>query len=219
MKATRRTSGFTLVEVMVVLAIMTLVAGLLGFGLREGDSATALRAGQGIMADLVAAARRRAMVSGARTALVIDADPAGADFLRRIHLAAETAPGSDRWVAMDDGAVLPATVFLVPGPTGTVGVTLVGTWPENHHSSVELAMAGSVLGAGRLPVSSWLKASIPMPGSGVALGATGGSRYLVALGRRTETGVIFDRPESVRGLTLSAYNVALRVDDEASLDL
>ena len=214
MMSSRVARAFTLIELLVVLGLIALLMGGLGLGLREGQAAGALQTGQGMMASLLSAARGQAALTQRRVLLVVEAEAESEDFLRRIHLVYETTPGSDRWEGRSDGVLLPAGIFVVPGLANVSGAAFAAgsaAWPARRRSSLEPAMAGRITtptgqGGGYLRMT----APFEVAESGAA---GGGERLVLAVARRTATGVEFANPEAVRGVVLSSYGVAVLVNE------
>ena len=135
-----RRTGFTLVELLAVIALAALLAGMFSFvALSNGggsvESARRLAAGQ------FSGARHRALLQGTRTRVLIHADPAEPDrYLREIGIVvADSGAGSaTRWVAAGPGERLPRGTFFVPGiarsagtqPPDTMRLTFPTTEPQ-----------------------------------------------------------------------------------------
>ncbi|MCV4340719.1 GspH/FimT family pseudopilin [Pseudomonas capsici] len=64
--------GFTLMEVLVVLVLMSIAVGLVGFGLQQGLSAASERRAVGDMVEALRATRVRAIVTGQPARTVFD---------------------------------------------------------------------------------------------------------------------------------------------------
>jgi prepilin-type N-terminal cleavage/methylation domain-containing protein len=219
----RRHHAFTLIEMLAVIGIMALMAGVLGLALREGNPAVALASAQGTVAGLLAAARDQAVLSQNRAMLVVDADPADERFLRGIHVAVETERDSGQWRITGDDALLPSGIFFVPGTEGVSGATFApgdgsaGAWPVGRRSSVEVAPPGRILPSAENQSGKYLGMTAPLAASDAA-GAVGGGKLVLAAARRTSAGVIFDRPELVRGVALSSYGMAILINDGPGFD-
>lgn len=114
--------GFTLMEMLVVLVLMSIAAGLVGFGLQQGLSAASERRAVGDMVEALRATRVRAIVTGQPARTVFD--------LRRQTF---KAPGKrfQRWperlqVTMQTAADLGASVEFYPdGGSSGGNITLI----------------------------------------------------------------------------------------------
>lgn len=215
--------AFTLIEVLTVIGIVALVAGVFGLAVRDGGPTVALQSAQGTVASLVTAARGQAALSQNRTMLVVNADPADDRFLRDIFVAIESAPNSGQWQIAADGALLPTGICVVPGTGNLAGAVFAAdgdtarVWPVGRHSSLEMMPAGSILSAAENQSGQYLGMTSPFAAQGTPV-TGGGDKLVLAPVRRTPTGVIFDHPELVRGVVLSAYGVAILVNDGPGLD-
>jgi prepilin-type N-terminal cleavage/methylation domain-containing protein len=223
MKRARPLSGFTLLEVIVVLGLITLLAGALGLSFRDVEPARGLGSAQAAVAALVAAARNEAALHRNRVMLVVDADPADDRFLRGVQVAVETAPNSGSWWLTEHGILLERAIRVVPGITEVDGFSLAPTdpnpadWPALRRSSLVRVPDGSVAGGNRNGSGRYLGLVIPLPTGGLA-GSGGGEKLLLAAARRTSGGIIFEHPDQLRGIVLSAYGVPLLINEAAGFD-
>ncbi len=223
MITSRSQSAFTLIELLTVMSLMTLMAGILGVALKEGSPTVALQSAQFTVASLIAAARGEAARNQNRAMLVVGADPAHEDFLRSITIVVETAPNSGRWWITGGTTLLPRGVFLVPGISDLPAAVLAagdapaGLWPATRRSSLEVVPDGRITPPPEYPSGKYLGMTTPLNASGLA-GQGGGDKLVLASARRTSTGLIFVQPESVRGIVLSAYGVTILINDAAGFD-
>lgn len=212
----RASKGFSLIEVLVVIAVLAISGGLLGIGLQSAESA---EVGSQLLAGLLEAARCKAVMTQSRTTLVVSADPAGVGFLRHVRIAIETAPNSGKWNVGAAGVLLPSGTFVVP-PDGTLNSSEVATaseaWPTAPRSTLRLADVDEIIaldGGGR-----WLVMTVPFEES-----ATTGSieevRWVVAAGQRGIGGVSFKDPGTIRGVVLGAYGIAIAVNEPGAFEL
>lgn len=223
MTTSRSPRAFTLIELLAVMSIMTLMAGICGLALQEGSPAVALQSAQGTVASLLAAARGQAAVNQNRSMLAVVADPANEHFLRSITIVVETAPNSGRWWIAGATTLLPRGIYFVPGTTDLPGAEFdgsavpAGEWPVTRLSSLGVVPDGSITPPPEYPAGRYLGMVTPLTLSGLA-GAGGGDKLVLASARRTSAGVIFDQPERVGGVALSCYGVAILISDAAGFD-
>ena len=220
MMSRRAPKGFTLIEVLVVIGIVAVFAGIVGAGLRTNSSAVHLQSAQPIVASMLEAARTTAQVKHARVALVVDADLNGDGFLRRIRIAKESAPNSGVWQVGSVAETLPDGIFVVPGSGVLNGVEFSegnGAWTEALRSSLRLAGVDEVAASPDAGVASFLVMARPFEESGTT-GAGADMRWVLAAGRRSGTGVTFANPLAVRGVILGTYGIEIPVDDAANFE-
>lgn len=110
-------SGFTLLELLIVLAVMGLMMGLIGFSLLGGGGAE-LGAAQRELLGLVQQARSRAALSGSETRLIVNNDDADEEkYHRYVELLVKdtcSTNGEVRWLVMGEGKYLTDGVYFVP---------------------------------------------------------------------------------------------------------
>ena len=109
--------AFTLLELLIVMAVMGLMMGLIGFTLLGGGGEE-LGSAQREVLGLVQQARTRAALSGAETRLIINAME---EDLEKYHRCAElvvkdtcATTNESKWLVMGEGTTLPDGVFFVP---------------------------------------------------------------------------------------------------------
>lgn len=215
--------GFTLLELLVVMGIVTLLGGALGLAWREGEPSRGLESAQTTLASLLAAARGQAVLHQNRAILVVEADPAEERFLRAVHVAVETAPDSGQWWITEHVAVLARGIHLVPGAQNLPGVAYAiggvnpGAWPEPRRSSLEVMPAGSIAAQPDNPTGKYLGMTAALATTG-RVDADANAKLVLGVARRTPVGVIFENPDQVRGITLSSYGTAVLIHDAAGLD-
>lgn len=109
--------GFTLVELLVVIAMIAFLAAILGVALPGGETGTGLRSAERIVAGLAQTARAQAILQGVEARLIILDDPSDpvrtGRWLGVVHREAEDAEGLT-WRAAGDGVLLPEGVRFWP---------------------------------------------------------------------------------------------------------
>jgi prepilin-type N-terminal cleavage/methylation domain-containing protein len=201
---TRR--GFTLIEVLVVVALVVVFAGGLGLAWRGSGRAVGLQTGQATLAGLVAAARGTAATTGRNAAVLALAHSAlPGEGLRRLVVAGRNADDT-AWVPVDDWVELPAGVALLPPQVPAGAATRVGddwTGLRSHALSTATELCddvpchvlaftprGTVMGLGG--------ALIVAPATALPAGEGAPLRY--------------EQPEAVRGIIVSSYGQIIAVE-------
>ena len=201
-------SAFTLLELLVTLAVIAAAAAALTWTLRTPAGAVALQAGQGTLTGLCAAARARAALAGVNTRLAVSADPADADgVLRWWQVVREDAANPGCWLADGGGFRLPRGVYVVPPP----GAAVPGapSWPAARRSTAFAASAQAMTINGAAAGSFYYLQFTPR-------GTTGGGNLVVAAGRPEPTGLfpcVLDNPDAVRGVLVRSSGAVTLLSD------
>lgn len=219
-----RARAFTMLELLVVVGLIAVLSFLVVGALQPGRGA-ALEAAQATMANLLVAARTKAVATNRPVRLLVNFEPGGGQspsrYLRYVVLQFQSAAG---WQSTTD-IFLPDGVYVVPGngavPTGLFAAA-DSTWTKPDGSllrSTALREQNAVSQAVNGPaVERWL--AFPLS----ALGTTASAGDLIlAAGRRRAPGqsspgtspVELISPEQVRGLAVSQYGVATLIDSRA----
>lgn len=109
--------GFTLLELLIVLAVMGLMMGLIGFSLLGGGGAE-LGSAQRELLGFVQQARSRAALSGSETRLIVNSMEDDLDkYHRYMEIIVEdtcATTGEVTWLVMGEGKFLTEGVYFVP---------------------------------------------------------------------------------------------------------
>jgi prepilin-type N-terminal cleavage/methylation domain-containing protein len=212
--------GFTLFELLAVVALMAAVVVVAAAGLRGGGAGAARDAAVAVLASRVAEARQLATSRGEAVRLLVCADPALPE--RYLRFVAIAVPDGVGWRARDGGSLLPVGAVVLPmaalttsgpgavrresddwirGSGGTLRSTALSAYAEN---GTEPAILGT---------TRWLMVRFS------ATGGTSSGDLVVAAGRRQDetvpVTVVCEQPDNVVGLSLSAYGVATFVRGRA----
>lgn len=220
-----RLHAFTLLELLVVLGLISALS-FITLGALGAAGGSALQSGQGIVANLVVAARTKAAATGQPARLLIQFDPgspgASSRFLRHLVLQAQV---NGAWQSVTD-AFLPNGVYVIPGNFAFPGGLLAPAdtpWTRSDGQNLR----STALRSGNITseaiygdvVEQWI--SLPFAPAGTT--AASGDLVL-ALGRARAPGsyaagespVELVSPEQVRGLTVSSYGVATLINSRTS---
>lgn len=230
-------SGFTLLELLVVVGLIAGLSLVLFLGLQGGGQAAALQAGQATMANLVTSARLKAAATGRHCRVLVGHDPAVSDrYLRTLVLQVARQPGANAtdWETVQT-FTLPAGVFVLPASlaTSTGLVADVSQWRRVSEPGEELnsgvfrnqnlitALAGDTsaqnwTGVCFTPNGTLAPlASGGQPPRGLLVLSTGGLRTPGSYAQG-ESPVQLTNPHAVRGLVLSAYGVPALLNDRSA---
>lgn len=130
-------AGFTLLELMIVVTVMAMMMGFVGFSLLGGGGAS-LGAAQRELVSLVQQARMQASLSGRETRLIVHDDPGDPEkFHRYIEIVVEDVNDSASWRPLGEGTYLDDEACIVPDKkrfNGSVETSSDVTWPSEAYS-------------------------------------------------------------------------------------
>ncbi len=207
---------------------MAALSFFLSAGLAGGGKAAALQSAQAVLADLVTAARMKAMARGqsARVLVQIDAGSRSQPgrFLRYAVVQTQSAGG---WETITE-TFLPDGVYVVPGnfsslPAGLFAAGSTVPWTRADGT----ALRSTALRSNQITLET-INSPGPELWVGFTISANAGTAQpgdiILASGRRRPPGsfqpgespVELSNPEEVRGLTLSAYAVPALINARTS---
>ncbi|MCC5847191.1 MAG: prepilin-type N-terminal cleavage/methylation domain-containing protein [Verrucomicrobia bacterium] len=123
-------SGFTLVELLVVMAIIILISGFIVTAISGGDGSQALNSGISKANGIFSVARSAAVQRKAPMRVLVHFDPEDPDkFLRyMVTLYLDDSETPPQWKVYSEGQYLPNGVYFSPGYSGQAGNLRLQTW-------------------------------------------------------------------------------------------
>jgi len=230
------TSGFTLLELLIVVGLIAGLSLVLFIGLQGGGKTAALQSAQATVANLVTAARLKSTATGRHCRVLVGNDPAAAGrYLRCLVLQQARQPGANpaQWESLQT-VFLPAGTYVVPTglsvPAGLVsdpaqwhrvsdpGAELVSGVFQNQALVYALegdATTSQWTGVCFTPNGTLTSLAGGPPPRGLLVVATGIPRTPGSYAAGHSPVQLTD-PEAVRGLVLSAYGVPALLNERSA---
>ncbi|ACB77010.1 prepilin-type N-terminal cleavage/methylation domain-containing protein [Opitutus terrae] len=222
--ARAQSPGFTLIELIIVAALIAALAAVLFTALAGGAKAAALRSAEATLTNLLVATRTRAMATGRHARLLIHADAGSPQarerYLRYLVVQSEDAAG---WQTLATASLPPGAYVMPRQPANVNGLLqsgVVWTRPSDGDSLRSSALRGSEFAGAELDaainggtIEHWA-AIVFSP-----LGTTNYTGDLVIARGNVQLGVPpvqLITPDQACGVTLSVYGLVTRVPDRAS---
>jgi hypothetical protein len=219
-------------ELMVVVALVAGIAVFLFDDLGGGGRTTALQSAQAEVANLIVAARTRALATGRPTRILVHIDPRGARqparFLRCL-VVQMAVPGD--WENVVE-VYLPGGVYVVPGnfdatplPAGLFSDPAAPGWTRPDGAALRSTVLRddsthiTLEAIGGAATERWANFSFTDAGTTGQSGdlvLTTGKRRPPGTYAEGESPIELDNPAAVRGVTLSAYGVPVLIDGHDS---
>lgn len=206
-------SAFTLIELLTVIGIVAVFAGIVALALRGGDKSQARDAAVATLASLIGSARGHAALQGVNAAVFINADTSDPDRYRRYAVVCTQDPATGLWSPVDGGVMLPAGIYVLtnanPLPASGPGLhKLEGdNWArpsggEIRSTALQVTVTQPVNSTASAP---WTTLTFTPRGT-----ITGTAGDIVLAGGRPLSGaapasVLLERPENVGGISVSNY--------------
>ncbi len=223
-----RAAAFTLLELLVVVGLIAALSFVLIGGLGDGGKAAALSSAQTTLANLVTAARVKAMASGQPARVLVCIDPKSpaqpSRYLRYLALQVQVA---GTWQPVTE-AYLPEGIYVVPGNFSSIPAGLFATNPSTPWTRPDgSSLRSTSLRNGSISTET-INSAVAEQWVSFHLSAAGTTAHagdiILAAGRRRAPGsfaagdspVELLGPEQVRGISLSTYGVPVLVNSRVS---
>lgn len=219
--------GFTLIELLVVVALIAGLATLFIAGVGSGSKAAALQSAQATMANLVTAARTKAMASGVRVRILVHADTRDVRRFRRfIALQQETNYLSNVWRPAYERLSLPEGICVLPRVTrvpsglysGNIVWTKASVAEPLHSSALDTVVVNEAVD--RSEEEAWEVIQFTPFGT---MSTHAGDVVLTTVTRRApgsfaegESPVRAEDVEQVRGIAISTYGVPMLLNGRSA---
>ncbi|HYD83851.1 MAG TPA: prepilin-type N-terminal cleavage/methylation domain-containing protein [Opitutus sp.] len=220
-------SAFTLIELLVVVALIAGLAALFIAGVGSGSKAGALQSAQATMANLIMAARAKAMASGMRVRILVHADTRDvARFRRFIAMQQETSYLSNAWRPAYERVSLPEGICVLPRVTrvpsgfyaGNMAWTKTSVADPLHSSALDMAVVSAAVD--RDDEEVWEVIQFTPFGT---MSTNAGDVVLATVVRRApgsfaegESPVRAEDVKRVRGMAISTYGVPMLLNGRAA---
>ena len=204
-------SGFTLIELMVVIGVIAVLAAVVFSGLGGSNQTVALRSAQATMANALNAARTLAISKGVNVGLLINNDTGDTERYRRLIVLVEDVDGSSLVLSTLN---LPDGIYVIPHKDRfTEGMRQAGSWIGGDSggeigSSFLRYTTSLALMTGNVQLWEYRE----FTPNGTMPGGSGGDIIVSPANKKSDPTssfpIIFESPEQVRGLTISIYGMA-----------
>jgi prepilin-type N-terminal cleavage/methylation domain-containing protein len=218
-----RAKAFTLMELLIVIALIAVICVWIAPGLSGGSRSASLQSAQTMLANLVAVTRTKAVATGSSARLLVNIDlanaPVGGRYLRFIAVQVQDGVG---WDTIGT-AWLPEGVGLLPRDPAVPSNLLPGGPVWTRPSDGAQLRSSALRPVGPVYPDAEVTFAVDSPAAELwaaikftALGTTANGGDLVLAGYQVlppgsyapgESPLQFENQETVRGLTLSTYGL------------
>lgn len=211
----RARSGFTLLEMLVVVAIISIMVGVIGYGFLRGSSGATvgLQTSQSILVALLTQARSQAILTGRDAAVLVNNNPNNAARYRR-YLCVVVRDDTNAWQPMDVGVYLPEGSYVLP--PSALGTSEVdgGLWTNVLSGVLESEPSDPAIES--TTAEEWLR--VGFNARGMLLGGVGSMGNLVVASGRPQPPdsvppFIYTNPRGVRGIAITVYGLTRLLND------
>lgn len=216
--STTPSSGFTLIEMMVAIAVIAILSGVLFTAINQNQNSPRLETAQMILSQAFANARSQAILKQNRARLIINStEPATeteADaFLRYFGVVVETEPDSNQWVTALKGEYLPEGIYFIPDSSSQI-IAWNEDKPDSSYSnqSMDLNFPSNQAersGSG----TSWIYYEFKSTGRMSGLN----NKVVLAEGTIQALKPEFESPTAILGMVFNGYGLQFPLDEEGAL--
>lgn len=208
--------AFTLLELIVVIGVMAILAGILFSATNLNQQSAPLESAQQLLSQAFSNARAQAILKRNRARVLIYAEDPSTDdspekFLRYFKIVVETEIGSDEWEITLKGEFLPESTYLIPDRK-TININWPDNRPDSYHPTglVSLKMDDSSTGSA---LKTWISYTFNSTGrlSGLS------NQIVLSTGHLMDNGLEFDKTSAIAGIKFNSYGLEFLVNEEEPL--
>lgn len=201
--------GFTLIELIAVIAIMAVLGGVIMAGISGGGTSQSLGSGVNVLNTMIKNTRTIAMMRGTKARLIINNEPPQGNppsfdrYLSFVGIVYEDPETPGNWIAANQGQSLPENIYILAKADPTNGLNKSGS-VLGGDALATLEAAATDLPAGTMSID--YPSSRSLAGSdagtqwmyyefgadGIAQPGTANKKILVAVGNNTGTSIAFN---------------------------
>ncbi len=210
----KNNKAFTLLELIVVIGVMAILAGILFSATNLNQQSTPLESAQQLLSQAFSNARAQAILKSNQSRLLIYAEAPSSDdssgkYLRYFKVVVETEPGSDQWETVLRGEYLPENAYMVP-----YAKALQSDWPVDRPASIhDVTLVKHPVQDADGPLKTWLSYNF------LSTGRVSKNYYkLVLANGYLEDGKIeYSHEKKAIGIKLNSYGLQFMVNTEEEL--